>query len=94
MIEVILWIGLVSVGSYLLILLYLIIGIIRTNTEVTDKQPSVSVIIAAHNEGLNITVCLDSILNQDYPQDKLEIIIVNDRSEDNTGLIIKKYERL
>ena len=93
MIEVILWVGLVSVGIYLLILLYLTIGIIRTDTEVTDKQPSVSVIIAAHNEDLNITVCLDSILNQNYPQDKLEIIIVNDRSEDNTGLIIKKYER-
>ena len=91
MIELITAIGLFSAVLYLLILLYLAIGIIRTNTEVTDKQTSVSIIVAAHNESLNIVACLDSILQQSYPKDKTEIIIVNDRSTDDTELIINNY---
>ena len=79
MIELITSIGILSVVIYLLILLYLITGIIRTKTELTDEQPFVSVIVAAHNEDKNIAVCLDSLLNQDYPEEKMEIIIVNDR---------------
>ena len=70
MIELITNIGVLSAVIYLLILLYLIIGIIRTKTKLTNKEPFVSVIVAAHNESLNIAACLDSILNQNYPQDK------------------------
>ena len=93
MIGIIISIGIFSAAIYLLIILYLIIGIIRTNTEVTDTMPSVSVIVAAHNESQNIDVCLDAIINQDYPNDKMEIIIVNDRSEDDTGIKLSKYEK-
>jgi len=93
MIELITTIGLLSAVIYLLILLYLIIGIIRTKTELTDEQPFVSVIVAAHNEDQNIKACLDALLNQDYSQEKMEIIIVNDRSEDDTGLIVNNYEK-
>ena len=93
MIELITTIGLLSAVMYLLILLYLIIGIIRTKTELTDEQPFVSVIVAAHNEEQNIKACLDALLNQDYSQEKMEIIVVNDRSEDDTGIILKKYEK-
>ena len=93
MIELITNIGLLSAVMYLLILLYLIIGIIRTKTELTDEQPFVSVIVAAHNEDQNIKACLDALLNQDYSQEKMEIIVVNDRSEDDTGVIVNKYEK-
>ena len=93
MIELITNIGLLSAVMYFLILLYLIIGIIRTKTELTDEQPFVSVIVAAHNEDQNIKACLDALLNQDYSQEKMEIIVVNDRSEDDTGLIVNKYEK-
>ena len=91
-IELITAIGIFSALIYLLILLYLTIGIIRTKTEQTDEQPFVSVIVTAHNESQNIATCLNSILKQDYPHDKMEIIIVNDRSEDDTGLIVDTYE--
>ena len=93
MIELITTIGILSEVIYLLILLYLITGIIRTKTELTDEQPFVSVIVAAHNEAKNIAVCLDSLLNQDYPEEKMEIIIVDDRSVDDTALILEEYEQ-
>ena len=92
MIELIIAIGMFSAVTYLLILLYLAIGIIRTKTELTAEQPFVSIIVSAHNESQNIAVCLDSILHQDYPEHKLELIIVNDRSEDDTGMILARYK--
>ena len=92
MIELIISIGTLSAVIYLFILLYLITGIMRYKIELTNIQPFVSVIVAAHNESQNIKICLNSLLNQDYPQDRMEIIIVDDRSEDNTALILRGYE--
>ena len=93
MIELIIAIGVFSAVMYLIILLYLTIGIIRTKTELTAKKPFVSIIVSAHNESQNIAICLDSILHQDYPKHKLELIIVNDRSEDDTGMILDRYKK-
>ncbi len=93
MIELITIIGTLSALLYLCILLYLVIGIIRTKTELIDEQPFVSIIVAAHNEAKNITVCLESLLIQDYPEEKIEIIIVDDRSTDDTASILKEYRQ-
>jgi len=51
---------------------------------------SVSVIIAARNEAQWIEHTLTAIIAQDYPADKLEIIVVDDRSEDDTAAIIER----
>ena len=57
-----------------------------------NNLPSfVSVIIPCRNEEKFIERCLDSILNQDYPKDKLEILIIDGMSEDKTREIINKY---
>ena len=93
MIELFTIIGTLSALIYLCILLYLRIGIMRSEKGLSDDKPFVSVIIAAHNESQNIETCLDSILNQNYPDDKMEIIVVNDRSKDDTGVIVNKYEK-
>lgn len=53
----------------------------------------VSVIIPCRNEKKFIAKCLDSILNQNYPRDKLEILVVDGMSEDGTGEIIKDYSK-
>lgn len=51
-------------------------------------NPKVSVILPARNEEEFIEKCLTSLLNQDY--ENYEIIVIDDRSEDKTGEIIKK----
>lgn len=51
----------------------------------------VSIIIACRNEEEFISKCLDSIINSDYPKDKLEILVVDGKSEDGTREIVKKY---
>lgn len=53
----------------------------------------VSVVIAARNEEHNIQTCLQHVLQQDYPSEKLEVIVVDDRSEDNTAAMVAEFAR-
>ncbi|MBW7906703.1 MAG: glycosyltransferase [Phycisphaerae bacterium] len=53
-----------------------------------DRAPSLSVLVAAKDEGENIGRCLDTLLGQQYPE--LQVIAVNDRSADDTGAIIDR----
>jgi glycosyltransferase involved in cell wall biosynthesis len=52
---------------------------------IDDITPSVSVIIAAHDEGATIGGRIDNLLAQDYPSDRLEIVIASDGSTDDTA---------
>ena len=54
-------------------------------------QPFVSVIIPCRNEEKFISKCLDSLLLQDYPKDKLEILVVDGASEDKTKEVVESY---
>jgi cellulose synthase/poly-beta-1,6-N-acetylglucosamine synthase-like glycosyltransferase len=47
-------------------------------------HPFVSVVIAVHNGESSIKLRLKNLLDQDYPKDKLEIIVVSDGSIDRT----------
>lgn len=49
----------------------------------------VSIILPAFNVGKYIGTCLDSVVHQSYSN--IEVIIVDDGSNDNTALICKKY---
>ena len=55
-------------------------------------QPSVSVIVPAFNEEKVVASCIESLLALDYPKDKLEVIVVNDGSIDNTLNECKKFK--
>ncbi|MFH0860955.1 MAG: glycosyltransferase [Candidatus Altiarchaeota archaeon] len=54
-------------------------------------SPYVSVIVPAYNEEKGIAKCIDSLLKLDYPNEKLEIIVVNDGSKDDTKSICESY---
>ncbi len=53
--------------------------------------PSVSILIAARNEEENIERCLQSLISQDYPVQRMEILIGDDDSTDSTFAIAQKY---
>lgn len=53
--------------------------------------PTISVIVATFNSDRTIGRCLDSIRSQQYPQDKIEIVIADGDSTDDTAKIAKKY---
>lgn len=56
-----------------------------------NKTPLISVIMPVYNGGERLPKCLKSIRKQDYPQDKIEIIIVDDDSKDNTVDVAKSF---
>jgi cellulose synthase/poly-beta-1,6-N-acetylglucosamine synthase-like glycosyltransferase len=56
-----------------------------------DDYPKVSVLLAARNEANNIEPCLQALANLDYPADKIEVLIGNDRSEDDTEPLVQKF---
>jgi len=56
-----------------------------------DYEPVITVIIAAYNEKLHIIKTITNKLDQDYPQDKLDIIVVSDGSTDGTDEIVKAF---
>lgn len=55
-----------------------------------QKGPAVSVILPIRNEGKSIASCVQSLLQQDYPPELVEILIVDGMSEDDTRAILKK----
>ena len=57
----------------------------------TDNLPKVSILMAAHNEEKVIAAKITSILESDYPLEKLEILIGSDCSSDATNEIIEKF---
>lgn len=57
----------------------------------TTVRTPISVLIAARNEEDNIARTLDCIVNQDFPKEILQIIVVDDHSTDNTAAIVASY---
>lgn len=52
--------------------------------------PFVSVVVPARDEEACIGACLDAILANDYPEDRFEVIVADDLSEDRTAEIVRR----
>lgn len=76
---------------YVILAVLLRAGIKRKYSLQINKNIPVSIIVAARNEARYIKRCLESLNHLDYPKEFLEIIVVDDRSEDNTRQIIIDY---
>src|SRR5256885_2072838 len=55
-------------------------------------EPTVTVIVAAHNEQDRIEPRLENLLALDYPHDRLEIVVASDGSTDKTVKRARRYE--
>ena len=58
----------------------------------SEAQPSVSVIVAARNEEQNIEACVASLVALDYPEQLLEIVIMDDLSSDGTPELLASWK--
>jgi cellulose synthase/poly-beta-1,6-N-acetylglucosamine synthase-like glycosyltransferase len=66
---------------------------LKKNKELeANESPNVSVLIAAFNEEKYILNTVKNKLNQVYPRDKLEIIVISDGSTDSTDNIVEQIQ--
>jgi len=77
--------------SFFLLIVLLERGRIKKEVEFRDEWPELTLIIPAYNEEDTIKMTIDSIIDADYPDDKLELIVVNDGSEDSTKEEVEPY---
>jgi len=57
-----------------------------------SATPNVSVVIAARNEGATLAARIENLLEADYPQGALQIIVVSDGSTDRTAEVLARYQ--
>ncbi|MEE8574339.1 MAG: glycosyltransferase [Thermodesulfobacteriota bacterium] len=62
----------------------------RSSEEFT---PTVTLVIAAHNEECVIKEKLDAVLAEPYPKGKLQIVVASDASTDRTNEIVRGYSK-
>lgn len=83
---------LIILSGYFLQSVLFVIGAKKKFPRLEDKDlPTATIIVAARNEEENIYRCMSSLSKQEYPDGKLDIIIVDDRSTDATGEIVDKF---
>jgi cellulose synthase/poly-beta-1,6-N-acetylglucosamine synthase-like glycosyltransferase len=102
------WIRLMLFGFYFVIFLvcvYMVRHYLFTLNRLFGRQrhpyvdvdaavwPRITVLVPAHNEEPVIGAVLESLLEADYPHEKLRILAIDDRSKDETGRIVDEIAR-
>jgi hyaluronan synthase len=82
------WLGL----GFLLIVIRTIFWIAYRPAAAATREsaPSLTVIIPAYNEGAMVLQSIESVAKADYPHDRLEILVVDDGSKDDTWSYISQ----
>ena len=87
--------SLIVIARYFLLLLFSMLNLYRNVKKESiyipmAQQPLVSILVPCYNESKVIKASLESLIKQTYP--KLEIIVIDDGSSDDTYLVAKNME--
>jgi len=84
---------LISGGAYGILIFLFTVGWSRLPKNILNDSPktSLSVIVALRNESANVENLINNLLQQEYPEKLLEIILVNDHSADDTATAIRNH---
>ena len=94
--EIAFWLGVtylayVEIGYVLL--LFVLSKLKRQKFHADEEYPSdLTILIAAHNEETVIRQKLENTLSQDYPKERVQIIVASDASTDRTDQIVEEYK--
>src|SRR6187401_223408 len=86
--------ALTYIGGLLLFVPGILRGISTKNKRSLSESelPSITVLVCARNEENSISKCILSLAALDYPTEKIELLIVNDRSTDRTNDILSEWK--
>ena len=85
------WLFYVYIGYPLLVYT---LGIMTNRMpQISQYEPSVTILIPAYNEVEHIAATIENKLELDYPREKMEIIVISDESDDGTDNIVNNYEQ-
>ena len=93
------WLGAAAAVGSLWVFRWFVVGAARRDRQTLSpssydgppkQPPMVSILVAAKDEEDHIETCVNSLLAQDYPN--FEVIVINDRSSDNTRSILNKLQ--
>ncbi len=59
--------------------------------ETQDQIPFISIIIPTRNRKKDLIECLNSIHGQDYPQEKIEVVVFDNDSSDGTDTVVADF---
>lgn len=94
MLESLLW-GSLAILAYIYVgypLLALVLGrLFGRPVACGEWTPTVTLVITAYNEEKQIADKLRNVLELDYPQDRLEVIVASDASSDGTDRIVRDH---
>jgi len=82
-----------SIVAYLLQTILIYVGTYRLIFTRAEKLAKISILVALRNEERTIDACVKSLLNLDYPNELFEIVLINDRSTDQTPHIIEDLKK-
>ncbi|PYT05321.1 MAG: family 2 glycosyl transferase [Acidobacteria bacterium] len=94
MIESLFWISVAAILYTYVgypVVVWMLARLRRREVLKADIFPSVSVVLACHNEQGNIEARIKNLLECDYPRDLLEIVIVSDGSTDFTAEMARRH---
>ncbi len=66
----------------------------KLEKKIAAEFPTVSILIPAYNEGETIKATIQSLHQLNYPQNKLQIIVIDDGSTDNTYQQANKFKNI
>jgi len=89
--DIIAYLFLILSCFYFVLLFAVNVGLNRLKKTRGEHEFSISIVIAARDEEHRILPCLQSLEKLNYPDDKFEIIFVDDHSRDNTAEVIKSF---
>ena len=96
------FIVIISIVNLVRMTIYLIGGdvysVLRLRRERAAKalppyQPTVSLVVPAHNEAAVIDKTLECLVGIDYPKDKLQIVVADDGSTDDTVAVVEAFKK-
>ena len=95
-ILIVFWLGFAILAYAHVVYPLLFAGLIRRAKSVASPEtdrPTVTLVIPAHNEAAILRMKLDNAAAIDYPNEKLQVLVVDDGSTDETATIARGYQR-